>query len=533
MKTTARIPLRERDRASALVVVLWAVAILAVVVISMAHASKLELRVVKNQGDAEQARWLALAGVEKAKALIYRQTRGTGAGENYAERSLWDNAAEFREVQLGRGFFSVLRQGEYDENRSGIVFGIVDEERRLNVNHVGAESLARLERVDEAMAAAIVDWRDDDSKVTPNGAEQDYYSSLVDPYRIRNDSFQSIGELTMVRDLTPRDLWGEDMDGDGFLDAVENDGEASPPFDDADGYLDRGLAQYLAVDSGAPNINRRGEARVNIKVATAADLARVPGISDDLAQSIVAYRDKKNFGSIVDLLAVRRVRTQPAPPNGGNPPNGGESRDGGRSGRPRSGGVTAPSGVVEDSARLRDVSVSTVVSPGSDRGGTRSTGERSGNRGNPGNPGSPGRGNPGNSGDAFEGEPLISMAMLKEMADDITATEDLVIAGAVNINTASEEVIACIDGLNRELAVAIVSHRESIGGFSNVAELLDVPGVTTEILKGLAARVTTRGGTYRIVAEGVVPSTGARRRVEAVVRIGDFDVETLYWREGS
>src|SRR5690348_3068943 len=62
---------RGHQAASVLVGLLWCVAILSVVVIGVLHSARLNLLVVKNHGDLIQAHYLALAGIEKAKALLY------------------------------------------------------------------------------------------------------------------------------------------------------------------------------------------------------------------------------------------------------------------------------------------------------------------------------------------------------------------------------------------------------------------------------------------------------------------------------
>jgi len=57
---------------SALVAVLWCLVLLALLTIGMLHTTRLELRLVRNHGDLMQAHYLALAGIEKAKAQIYQ-----------------------------------------------------------------------------------------------------------------------------------------------------------------------------------------------------------------------------------------------------------------------------------------------------------------------------------------------------------------------------------------------------------------------------------------------------------------------------
>src|SRR5262245_623565 len=59
------------QRASVLVGLLWCVAILSVVVVGVLHRARIDLQVAKNYGDRIQAHYLALAGIERAKALIF------------------------------------------------------------------------------------------------------------------------------------------------------------------------------------------------------------------------------------------------------------------------------------------------------------------------------------------------------------------------------------------------------------------------------------------------------------------------------
>ena len=89
----------------------------------------------------------------------------------------------------------------------------------------------------------------------------------------------------------------------------------------------------------------------------------------------------------------------------------------------------------------------------------------------------------------------------------------------------------CLPGVSRELAHAIVAYRKSAGFFPNPVALLRVDGMTRDIFKQLAPRVCTRSQTYRIVGEGRIASTGARKRVEMIVRLGAVSVDTLAYRE--
>ena len=117
-----------------------------------------------------------------------------------------------------------------------------------------------------------------------------------------------------------------------------------------------------------------------------------------------------------------------------------------------------------------------------------------------------------------------------DIADDLTVSDEEQ-PGAVNINTASPEVLACLPAMPDELAQAIVSYRKSAGFFANIAWLLRVDGITRDIFKQIAPRICVRSQTFRILSEGKVTSSGARKRLQVIVRLGDARVDTLSWRE--
>ncbi|MGA2854786.1 MAG: helix-hairpin-helix domain-containing protein, partial [Verrucomicrobiota bacterium] len=102
---------------------------------------------------------------------------------------------------------------------------------------------------------------------------------------------------------------------------------------------------------------------------------------------------------------------------------------------------------------------------------------------------------------------------------------------AININTASLDVLACLPGMTRELAQAIISQRQSGGFFAGTGELLKVPGLTRDIFKQIAPLVTARSETFRILSEGKIASTGARQRIQAIVHVGLDGRKILSWRE--
>src|SRR5258707_11514690 len=123
-------PARPQQRhhtsdASVLVGLLWCLAILSVIVIGVLHTARMDLMVGKHFSDRIQAHYLAVAGIEQAKALLYQDARErTRSGRNHSG-GLYDDPQRFRDVQLGRGEFRVFRRGREDEG-GGILYGVSD-----------------------------------------------------------------------------------------------------------------------------------------------------------------------------------------------------------------------------------------------------------------------------------------------------------------------------------------------------------------------------------------------------------------------
>ena len=123
----------KRNSASILVGLLWCVVLLSLVVISVLHTTTIDLKIAKNYGDKIQAHYLALAGIEKTKALLHQAARNRTGNATATERELYDAPDKFREISFGRGQFSVFHRATPTDG-GGIIFGVSDEESRLNIN---------------------------------------------------------------------------------------------------------------------------------------------------------------------------------------------------------------------------------------------------------------------------------------------------------------------------------------------------------------------------------------------------------------
>jgi type II secretory pathway component PulK len=168
------------------------------------------------------------------------------------------------------------------------------------------------------------------------------------PYYAKNTNYETVGELRLVAGMDLDFLYGEDANMNGILDLNENDSDTSMPFDNRDGRLDPGFAEYFTVYTRIPtlgtNVNSQADlqalletkfgnsapritapqggfnsllefyfrsgltrdqmaqiegflvctnatnALVNINTASQEVLACIPGIGYELAPQVVAYR---------------------------------------------------------------------------------------------------------------------------------------------------------------------------------------------------------------------------------------------------
>jgi DNA uptake protein ComE-like DNA-binding protein len=167
--------------------------------------------------------------------------------------------------QLGKGYFWVLRSNLEDEREFD--YGLIDESGKINLNSASEEMLLRLPGMTAELAASIIDWRDQDSEITPGGAEDEYYLLLSQPYNCKNSPLETVDEILLIKGASEEILYGEDTNLNSILDDNENDGDLRDPPDNRNGRLDSGFYDYVTVYSVEINLDSQGNQRININDA--------------------------------------------------------------------------------------------------------------------------------------------------------------------------------------------------------------------------------------------------------------------------
>ncbi len=195
----------KAPRGSILIMALWILAILVLLSLGLGYAMSLDLRLVSYQRDQLEALYLAKAGVARARAVL--EQRLEVEMETAASPDPWfTNPEAFKDVSLGDGSFTVsarLPDDDQPDRPDRIVYGLIDEDRKINLNTAAKDILMRLPGMTQEAAESIVDWRD------PNpfssgllGAKDFYYHGLEPPYSAKNAPLDLVEEVSLVRGVT-------------------------------------------------------------------------------------------------------------------------------------------------------------------------------------------------------------------------------------------------------------------------------------------------------------------------------------------
>lgn len=187
----------NRTRGQTLILVLWIMGILTVAMGTLIARSTHELRLgaiplqfIQRQAIAQAGVWQALAVVKQDDPAVDHlgEAWATGVGPETQEQLLKD-------IRAGAGTFSIGIAGSEDDFQAGLI----DEQRKLNINAAAPGQLARLieQLISDApaaeLAAAVADWRDEPAGVFCQAAAAPCH----------NAPFDTVDELRLVPGMSP------------------------------------------------------------------------------------------------------------------------------------------------------------------------------------------------------------------------------------------------------------------------------------------------------------------------------------------
>lgn len=419
--------------------------------------------------------------------------------------------------------FSIVIPNDNQNLQSSVRFGMMSENARFNLNRLmefvddDDEStdpylaLSHIPGMTEDIVNAIVDWIDSDNERRPGGAESADYEALAVPYSARNAPMESIDELLKIQGVTPELFYGEDANRNGVLDPNENDGDASPPWDNGDDTLNIGWREYFTVSSRELNTQPDGTNRINLNQGLMTELfdAVEPIFGEEAAQFVVAYRLYGNDNASLATTNSLTVAQKDAATAVGKAVTGGIEGSVTRAGLDLTQVAAFSFRSIYDmldaeiSAQVDGASV-TLVSPWTSSAGSL----------------------------------MEDMPQLEQV---FTWIDDAYIDGRVNVNQAPFAVLMAIPGMTETLANAIVaarpqlradgSSRATMSNRTTPAWILAEGLASLEELQLLGPWLTVGGDVYRFQAIGHFDQGGPNTRLEAMIDATQSPPRVIFQRD--
>lgn len=276
---------KKEERGVILIVTMWIALALTGMLLVFARTVRVHLAISANTLAEARAEWIARAALAYTISLI---RSSEGKGFSYPSTS-------FEAIKIGDGYFWLLNP-DYD-NSSTPAFGIMDESAKINLNTATPEMLMQLPGMTEELAAAISDWCA--SETMPLGeAGSEYYLLLDPPYHCKEEKFETMEEILLVKGASLALLFGIDTNRNGILDNEEQKASGGMM---GDMETWRGFAPFITVYSApATSSGRRQQQQqpqerralntININTAPLQVLYCLPKLTREEAESLFAGR---------------------------------------------------------------------------------------------------------------------------------------------------------------------------------------------------------------------------------------------------
>jgi general secretion pathway protein K len=174
-------PWRDRERGAALLVVLWMLALLSVLILSLTSATRTELNVAHNQAATAQARAIADAGVTLAILAMLDPSPATQ----------WPGTGAMHNLRFGSGTIRVAVQDEYGK----IDLNVAPPELFAGL----FRTLALSETESDRLVAAIMSLRAEALAQSATGADESTATGVL----ALQKPFLAVEELRLLPGITP------------------------------------------------------------------------------------------------------------------------------------------------------------------------------------------------------------------------------------------------------------------------------------------------------------------------------------------
>jgi general secretion pathway protein K len=290
----------NNKRGIALIITLSIITVLVVTTLELNRKARSSVYVSGAFRERIQLKQMAMSGVHAAMALLIKDKENSDIDsiqEDWANPEIAEELLMEIPFDYGRVRVSIVDELGKIQVNSLVKFPdgrMFNESQRQMWEHFLSLAIPIPERTDDTAPVPIInslkDWLDrgDDDLITGlSGAESEYYRDLNPPYESQNGPFHHLGELILVKGITP-DLF---------------EGVGGVP----------GIADYMTVwgmtESEDNQFTFNGA--ININTADLPVIAAILPVEDEsLAQSIFEYRAELSDGKYVHGLSNPKWYTE-------------------------------------------------------------------------------------------------------------------------------------------------------------------------------------------------------------------------------
>lgn len=195
-----------KQKGTILIMVLWAISFLTVLAVTISVGVRQQITLASRLEHRAVLRRAAESGISLAVGLV--QNVLSQSADFYWDRTnkqqLMNNPSLLKQVKFGEAVCDIGY-----ENEGQKIYGVTDEESRINLNRADLATITRLvatvlvlgKAEAEDLARAIVDWREELPIEMQGFYSQDYYSQLEFPYAPKHRPYERLEELLLVRGM--------------------------------------------------------------------------------------------------------------------------------------------------------------------------------------------------------------------------------------------------------------------------------------------------------------------------------------------
>lgn len=260
----------------ALIITLFIMALMVTAILEFDFYTRINAKTAANFRDRQKAYYLAESTIMAARAILNDDV--DIAVDSLDE--MW--ATVVPSFPVGDGTISASMEDSGRKFNINSLITQVGSTEKFRVNEKNRDFFARLFTVlnqkedlglNEDVIDAIVDWLDPDDDEMPNGAEDDYYENLENPYTANNGPMLSLSELRLVKGIS--------------FGSYEV------------------LKKYLTVFSNGPGLYLN---RININTA---EIEIIEAMSDNItrsdAQQILEARPFKGYKELSESIGINAI----------------------------------------------------------------------------------------------------------------------------------------------------------------------------------------------------------------------------------